>query len=209
MDLLGFCQRFGIFFMAVLTKKMKKMGFFVSFLTIYTLLLHLCLGFGHFFVGRSGFFFCQCDEVVHVFLHPCFAESEHLLVTADREDRLCHAAIVPCVFGEYVVNGAVYQLFHHFFHESGDTELPFQLIAHQHHEVLCEALEHEQVAAHVVLCAATLLDAEVNFLEEAIADAIEVLKHLGAGFFLAHPQFVIHCCYMESALEGEQVGQCG
>ena len=84
-----------------------------------------------------------------------------------------------------IVNGAVGQFLHHLLQETWDAELPFQDVTHQHHSVLGESLEHVEITTHIILCAASFLDALVDFLEETVADTIQVLEHLGTSLFLS------------------------
>ena len=56
-----------------------------------------------------------------------------------------------------------------------------QDIADEHHEVLAESLEHEEVGLHIIDVLYILLDGIVYFLEERIAEAINVYQHLLAS----------------------------
>ena len=76
----------------------------------------------------------------------------------------------------------MYGLFGHateqFLENARHTELPLHEVTDEHHQVLAEALEHEQVSLHIVDVSYILLDGVVDFLEEAVRKIVDFNQHL-------------------------------
>ena len=113
---------------------------------------------------------------MYIFRHPRFAIAECSLIFTQGHARTPYALVLPVVLGHYFV----YLLGHHLLQRSaeelGQAEFPLHQIAHEHHQVLAEALEHGQVALYVLHPSATFLHAAIHLVKELRADAIDVLN---------------------------------
>ena len=73
-----------------------------------------------------------------------------MLVLTDSHTSLVYAFVLPTWLGQNVV----YSLFGHAAEQllecARQAELPLHQVADKHHQVLAEALEHEEVSLHVV-----------------------------------------------------------
>ena len=91
---------------------------------------------------------------------------------------LVHTFILPAHLGQDVVNGLFSHAAKELLEYARHTELPLHEVADEHHQVLAEALEHEQVSLHIVDVSYILLDGVVDFLEEAVRKIIDFNQHL-------------------------------
>lgn len=155
-----------------------------------------------------GLPFCQDDDVVGIFCHPFLTVSQFVLVLPDGVTGFAHVVFLPVFAVHDVADGFLRHGPQRVLEEARDTEFPFHKVAHEHHEVLAEALEYDEVAAYFVDVTAVALDAFVDFFEKVVRDAVDFGKHLFAAVFFAQSQLVVERRYMEGLFEYAQVRQC-
>ena len=134
---------------------------FLKFASAFLILLfHLFLWF-RFLLGQEY-------DVVYILVDPCFRVTQSLLVSADSYTSLVYTFVLPAHLGQDVVNGLFSHTTEELLEYARHTELPLHQVADKHHQVLAEALEHEQVSLNIVHVSYVLLDGCIDFLEKSI-----------------------------------------
>ena len=101
-----------------------------------------------------------------------------MLILADSYTSLVYTFILPAHLCQDVVNGLFSHTAKELLEYARHTELPLHQVTDKHHQVLAEALEHEQVSLDIVHISYVLLDGSIDFLEESIRQALDFNQHL-------------------------------
>ena len=147
----------------------------------------------------------QENDVVNVFVDPWLGVTQGLLVSADGYASLVHALVLPAWLGEDVMHGFFGHATEQFLENTRHAELPLHQVADEHHQVLAEALEHEEVSLYIVHVAYVLLDGCVDFLEESIWQSVDFNQHLLALRLFGDTQLVVQA-HLEGSYHEQQVG---
>ena len=116
---------------------------------------------------------------------------QSVLVLTDISASLAHTVILPVCFGKYIMHSLFRHAPHGLLKEARDTELPLHQVADNHHQILAEALKHEQVSLDVIHRLAVLLHGIVYFLKERLAEAVDFHQHLAATRLFSDATLVV------------------
>ena len=145
--------------------------------------------------------------MIYILGHPLRRITEALAIFSYSHTGSSHTVILPIVLGKYVIYRPFNYRLEGFLEDRGHTEFPFQHIAHEHEQILREALKLEQIICYIVYFAAARLYARVYFTEERIGKPVDFFQHLSALCLFAESESVVHCCHVESLLENSQIGK--
>ena len=144
---------------------------------------------------------------MHILRHPLLRIAKHALIFPDGNAGSAHAIVLPIVLRKDLVNLLCRHLPQGSTEETGQAHLPLHEVAHQHHQVLTEALELYEITLCVLYLVAMLADAAVDLGKEIVADAVNTLYELAAMLLLGNAKFVVNRRYPVCLLEDAQVGQ--
>ena len=103
------------------------------------------------------------DEVCH----PLLGETKATVVLTDGDNGLEHVRLLEVVLVKDVVDGLLSHRVESLLHKARQTELELHQVARQHHDVLREALELQEIGLCVLYLLTTTMKALVDLLEKA------------------------------------------
>ena len=159
----------------------------------------LCLF--HLFIGWTWLLLCQHQYLEGEIGNPLLAELQTGVEVAQANHGLQYAGIREIVLVEDVVHGLCSELIEGLLHEAWQTELELHQVAHEHHQILGEVLELDEIGIDILELLAVLADAGINLLEKVIVGIIEVLHHLLDLSLFTDAQTVVDGRNMEAGLE--------
>ncbi len=120
----------------------------------------------------SRFLLGEHDDTIDEVCNPLLGEAETTVVFTDGDNGLEHVGLLEVVLVEDVTDGLLGHRVEGLLHKSRQTELELHQIAREHHDVLCKALELQEIGLCVLYLLATTVEALVDLLEEGIVHLI-------------------------------------
>ena len=137
------------------------------------------------------------------------AERQALVELAQLKHGFQHTGIREIILSEDIFYSFSSQLVKRILHEARQTELKLHQVAHQHHQILREVLELDEIYIDILQFVAVLTDTGIYFLEEGIIRIIDILHHFFHLSLFANTQTVVDRRNMQTCLEDTQVWQHG
>ena len=135
------------------------------------------------------------------------AECQTLIELTQLKYGFQHTGIREIILSEDVFNCFSSQFVKRIFHEARQTEFKLHQVAHQHHQILSEVLELDEIYIDILQFMTILTDTGIDFLEEGIISIIDILHHFLHLCLLANTQTVVDRRNMQTCLENTQVWQ--